>query len=368
MTDTPSKFSAHNPKLQVGWDSTSLSDIMFCPRSYYYKQIENWDTPGNDLEFGIHAANAFETYQKERILGATKDEAQLTALRQVLADTWNNGEPYGGYWESQWHCTGTEPYKNAKGNRAKCPYAHKGVWFPEPVPGETCGECGSPTETSLNYVPVTPTKNRITLVRMLVWYIEEQPEDLDDGLRPYVFPDGTPAVELSWQIPLPWQTPDGESYILAGHFDYIGTFGDEAFIVDNKTTTKTLASGARGLWSNYEPHPQIDTYDLVGTILYPDLDIQGVMLDAAQTMVSGARFGRHPYYKTEAQREEHWRTIEFWIKQAERFAQDDYWPMNKRNCWLCPFKTVCSRDPADRERVLSENFVKREEWNPLEKR
>src|SRR5690606_221916 len=138
-----------------------------------------------------------------------------------------------------------------------------------------------------------------------------------DGLAPYAFPDGTPAVELSFKLPLPWQNAYGETYVLAGHLDYIGTFGSELFIVDNKTTTHSLTAK---FWSSYSPHMQIDTYDLVGSVLFPDLPLKGVLIDAAQTLQGGSKFMRKPFYKTEAHREEHLATLEFWIKQAEQYA------------------------------------------------
>lgn len=364
MTHGHSHLSPSNPSLQVAWDSTSLGALQFCPRRYKYEHLDGWSGDQNDLQFGGYAASGFELYQKRRLAGDTKDQAQLAVVRFLLETTWHaDGTQYGGSFVNEWRCTGTEKYKNAKGNTAKCPYSHKGVWFPEfSRPGATCGECGSPTEVARNYAPNDPAKNRQTLVRMLIWYIEEQPENLEDGLHPYVFPDGTPAVELSFRLPTPWKSRYGDEYLLVGHLDYIGVFGAEMFSVDNKTTTKTLGAS---FWQGYSPHYQMDTYDLTGSLLFPDLPISGVLIDAAQTMVSGARFARHPIYKTEAQREEHWQEIEYWIKQAEDFAAKGHWPMNKRNCWLCPFAGVCNKDPATRERILAEKFTKRELWNPL---
>ena len=358
---THSHLSPANPRLQVAWDSTSLGALQFCPRYYKYAHLDGWSGSTIDLEFGVHAATGFELYQKARLNGDTKDQALFKVVRAVLSATWKDGKGVMGRYENQWKCTGTTKYKNKKGNAAICPYAHKHAWFPEPYPQE-CGECGSPTRRQRNYIPETPAKNRHSLLRLLVWYIDEQPEDLDDGLRPYVFPDGTAAVELSFRVPLPWKSPYGDQYLLTGHNDYLGAFGPEIWTVDNKTTTKSLTTK---FWEGYSPHYQIDTYDLTAALAYPNLDIRGVMLDAAQVTTDGARFGRHPFYKTDAQREEHLTMIEYWIRQAEYFAEKDFYPMNKRNCWLCPFKNVCNKDPEQRDRYLNEGFLKREIWNPL---
>lgn len=356
-----SHMSPHNPRLQVAWDSSSLGAVQFCPRYYEYTMLEGWSGDQTDLIFGGYAAAGFEHYQKLRVAGLNKEDALFAVIRKIMHDTWREGSPWGGTWETMWKCTGVNKYKNKKGNAAKCPYAHKAMWFPGDKP-DVCGECGSPTIEEKRYLPDHPSKNRISLVRMLIYYIDDQPEELTDGLHPYVFPDGTAAVELSFRLPLPWSSTFGDQYILSGHLDYIGVFGDEMFPVDNKTTTKTLN---QAFWDSYSPHYQLDTYDVAVTMVFPDLPLAGVLIDAVQVTVGGANFARHAIYKTEAQRQEHWEQIEFWIKQAEAYALAGKWPMNKRNCWLCPFKNVCNKDPAERGRYLAASFTQREPWNPL---
>lgn len=364
-------WSPSNPNLQLAWDSTSLQSVQFCPRYYQYAHLDGWKGSSVDLEFGIYAATAWEQYQKLRLAGKTRADAQREVLADLMKATWlGNGKQWGGRYEEQWRCTGLDaegnpvPYRNSKGNRAKCPYSHAGAFFPMPAP-YICGECGAEIETVRNYLPGDSAKNRQTLVRTVAWYIEEQPEELSEGLRPYAFPDGTPAVELSFKLPLPWQSPYGENYILAGHLDYIGVFGPEMFVVDNKTTTKGLTAK---FWNGYSPHMQVDTYDLVGSVMFPDLPLKGVMIDAAQTLAGGSRFARKPYYKTEEHREEHWETLKFWIKQAEQYAEAGYWPMNKRNCWLCAFNRVCQLAPSQRPGVLAADFQKGPRWDPLHER
>ena len=374
--NAPSPFSLHNPNLQVAWDSTSLRALMFCPTFYKKSIIDGYVQSAVDLEFGIYFATGAETYKKARLDGKSRDEAQLIALKRVIWDSWirdiypigpsggdiaeGDGYPWGGTYQEQWRCTGTEPYKNNKGNKAKCPWSHKGKWFPDFAPS-TCGTCGSPTETERQYVPGNKYKNRHTLIRLLAWYIEEQPEDLNVGLAPYKFPNGQPAVELSGKMPLPFTTKQGEPYIICVHLDSIMVNGDEKFISDNKTTKNALTNM---YWKQFAPNVQVDTYDLVGSVLFPQLNIKGVIIEAAQTMVEGARFGSQPFYRNEEQREEFLRELEWWIKQAEQFAEDDYWPMNRTNCKMCIFQSVCSRSPQKREEYLKADFTIRK-WNPL---
>jgi len=374
----PSPYSPTIPNLQVVWDSTSLRALMFCPRSYEYGILNGWRGSAVDLEYGIYFASATEVYAKARLMGRTKYEATLAAVQRVVEDSWtsendgqdhgygvNAGKGWGGEYEPQWRCTGTEKYRNAKGNAAKCPYSHKGKWFPGGGP-DTCGVCHSPTQSERRYAPYDKVKNRESLVRLVEWYCEEQPDASGGaGLSPFAFPDGTPAVELSFKLPLPFQTPDGQPYVMAGHMDAIKTFGTiETFITDNKTTKSFLGPL---YWKQYSPNIQVDLYDLAGSLLFPDLGLKGVAIEAAQTLVGGAKFATQVFYRTEAQREETLHEIGWWIKQAERFAADNYWPMNKTNCKMCNFNGICSKDPAQRERFLKADFVQKR-WNPLEER
>lgn len=374
----PSPYSPTIPNLQIVWDSTSLRALQFCARNYQYGILEGWRGSAVDLEFGIYFASATEVFAKERLRGFSKEEATLSAIRQAMEDSWltgntdedygygpGNGRPWGGEYSAQWRCTGTTKYRNAKGNAAKCPYSHKGKWFPGEGPN-TCGICGSPTHHERRYTPFDKNKNRETLVRLVEGYCNEQPEEFGGpGLSPYAFPDGTPAVELSFKLPLPFNTPDGQSYILAGHMDAIKTFGPiEAFVTDNKTTKSFLGPD---YWKQFAPNVQVDIYDLAGSLLFPDLGLKGVAIEAAQTLVGGAKFATQTFYRTEGQREETLSEIGWWLKQAERYAADNYWPMNKSNCKICSFNKICSKDPAQRERYLKAEYVQKK-WNPLEER
>lgn len=361
----PDTFSKIHPKLQLAWDATSLKALQFCPRYYQLQNLDGWQADNVNLEFGRFVADGFELYQKLRLDGLTKEDAIVQVVRQALDATWNaDGTQWGGRYEDMWKCEGTEKYKNDKGNRAKCPFAFEAAWFPGDAPN-ICGSCGSGIRTERRYVPADSKKHRLSLIRALIWYGLDQPEILDEGLKPYVFPNGQKAVELSGRMPLPYKTADNEDYILTWNFDYIGDFGQELFIVDNKTTTKGLNDT---YFSQYSPDTQFDTYAMVGSIAFPALKIQGTLVDAVSISVSGVEFGRRPFYKNEAQNEEHLRDLGVWLKIAEAYALMDYWPMNKRSCWLCPFKGVCSQSPKMRPGYLASTFVKHERWDPMRQR
>lgn len=375
-------FSSSNPNLQIVWDASSLKSLQFCPRHYQYANLEGWQSPSVDLAFGRLLASALERYQKSRLDGKTKLDATLVAVRWAMEETYFEryehanqggeiieieveGSQWGGHYETMWKCKGEKPYKNAKGNRAKCPFAFVDAWYPGEAP-DFCGSCGSSCHQERRYLPDDAKKNRQSLVRAIIWYAEDQPEELSDGLAPHKFDDGTYAVELSGKLPLPYTTETtGERYVLAYNLDYIGNFGYEQFIVDNKSTTKPLNDK---FFNAYSPETQFDTYDMVASLAFPALDVKGVLLDGIQVMVGGVEFGRRPYYKTEAHREEHLEDLGHWLRYAEDLAVRGYWPMNKRSCWLCPFARVCELPPSLRQGFLKSNFVKQPRWNPAAER
>lgn len=342
---------------------------MACPRRYEYAILKGWRSSGVDVEFGGMFASALEAGWKVRAAGGSRDEAQLESLRVALELSWGPNGPWGGMYATQWKCTGLDaeglpvPFKNAKGNKAKCPYSHKHAWFDAPGPS-TCS-CGAMTNTVTRWLPAHSAKDRYGLIRLVCWYWEEQAEG-EDGLRVYVFPDGTPAVELSFAFPVGLTTRrSGEPYLLCGHLDTIKTNGVETFPADNKTTGHHPGAA---YFAQYTPDIQMDVYDLSTALLYPDLQHSSILIECAQVTSGGADFVAQPLApRSEAYREELLNELGFWLDQAERFADDDYWPMNRASCYLCAFKKVCAADPSLREHMLKANFVKRE-WNPLKVR
>lgn len=382
MTSQPpvTPFSTVTPALRLVYDATALAEWMFCPYRYSKTQIPGPDgmvwgwKSAIDLEFGGFLAMGCEAYKKGRLVGLDNEAATIAAARRVLEATWNDdGEPWGGQFQDMWHCLGTKlddageavavPYRNSKGNRAKCPYSHKGHFFPGTAPS-ICGECGADCETVRQFVADNDKKNRLTLVRAVIWWCLSQPENLADGLAPYVFDDGTPAVELFLMAPLPIVSQDGERFILAGLIDDLSVLGPEGFVMDNKSTGKGLDDK---FFRGYSPHLGLDTYDLLVSSAIPSFPLSGVGIDAIQVTAAGARTERHVFRKTDSQREEHLKLVVETIKDIERRTREGYFPMNKRNCWLCPMNSVCSLPPEERDAAMAERMVRRVPWNPMER-
>ncbi len=330
---TVTTWSRHVPGLQLAWDATSLRSLATCPRKYEYEMVRGLRTGGGNTatSFGSYFHSAVEEFDKARCRGETVAVAARVALRWVLA---NSGEYDAGFSDETGFCAP--------------------VWRPWAGDGK---------------------KTRHALVRAVIWYCDAQ-QDVG-GVQPYAFPDGTPAVELSFRLPLgrefsPAAAGYGlhapEPYLLCGHMDSLATFGGQTFVRERKTTEKTLGGY---YFDNYSPDPQVDTYSVAASVLFPELKIAGVLLEATQSAVQFARFHTQPLYRTPEQREEWLGEVLGLIAEAESYARAAYWPRRTAVCGLyggCPFRKVCSRSPGVRPHFLaSAEFVERR-WDPLQVR
>jgi hypothetical protein len=272
-----------------------------------------------------------------------------------------DGKPWRGEYVDQWRCQGEKPYRNDKGNRAKCPYSHKGAWFDAPAPSR-CGKCGSQTETVSKWIPFDNHKNRLNLFRLVYAYTEEANVS---PLTPLLV-GGKPAVEMHFELPIPGiSTSEGESFTAVGHLDSVKQETETSgFITDLKTTKKTLGDG---YFRQFSPNVQIEWYDTFGKFVIPGFEVQGILIEAAQLFVDGVRLELQPVFVNEGVTEENLKTLPYWLGQAEAFAKAEFWPQNKSNCAICPFRSVCTANPRERQEILEEHF-ERVYWNPTKER
>src|SRR5256885_1247164 len=117
-----SSFSSITPILQLAWDSSSLDPFKQCPRKYYYSIVLNYRSADESvhLTFGNYYHKGQEFYSKARAIGDAHEQAQEAMVLYILPITWINDRP----------------------------------WY-----------------TGDQY------KNRLTLLRSLVWYTEEHQDD-----------------------------------------------------------------------------------------------------------------------------------------------------------------------------------------------
>jgi hypothetical protein len=281
--------------VQFAWDSTSLGWLKTCPRLYQYSMLEgyrlNADKP--DLTFGIHYHTALEHYDRQCAAGAGHAEALHEATRRVLADSWG--------WESD-----------------------------------------------------HTTKNRETLVRSVVWYLDHF---ADDAARTLILANGKPAVELSFRMDI------GEGNLLCGHLDRVVTYAGGVYVMDHKTASSTISSY---YFDKFGPDNQMSLYTMAAKVVF-NTPVQGVIIDAAQIAVGFTAFSRGFTFRTNAQLEEWMDDTRQYIKMAATFTDASYWPMNDKACNLyggCAFRRICSKSSEVREMFLNTHYT-RTPWNPL---
>jgi hypothetical protein len=209
-----------------------------------------------------------------------------------------------------------------------------------------------------------PEKNRLTLVRTLVWYLDEFGEN--DPIKTVTLANGRSANELSFRFAAGKAKSTGEDVLMCGHLDRVGQLGEELYVVDIKTTKSSLSPS---FFAQFSPGNQMSTYAYAARIVF-GLPVRGVIIDGIQV---GATFSRHQrglVHRSEAQLDEWVSDWWVWYGQMEAAASWEHWPMNDKSCGNyggCPFQGVCARAGGARQQWLDLNFTKRI-WDPLQVR
>lgn len=301
-------FSRLVPNHQIAWDSTSLGALKRCPRYYYYNIVLGYTSHSESphLRFGIEYNDAIVEYHKARAEGLDYEPAVARAVLYALSHTWDT--KLGRPWTSD-----------------------------------------------------EPTKNRETLIRAVVWYLDQYQ---DDPLETVILATGKPAVELSFRVELEMHSGlSDEQYILCGYLDRQVNFVNLLWFTDRKTTKGALDER---YFNQYSPNNQISQYTFAGAVI-SHKPIAGIIIEAVQVGVTFARFQRAQINRTEAQLEEWHRDAEIYIRQNEAYVAAGYWPQNDTSCQQyggCPFQSICSISPSLRQRHLDGLFSRRV-WDPL---
>lgn len=310
-----SPFSLNIPQFQVAWDSTSLGWLKSCPQLYAFNMLEGWTSRsrGVHLHFGGLYASGEEHYAKRRAAGLSHDDALLSSVRTVLLDS------------------GTRDAAD--------------VWHP--------------------WVSDIPEKNLYTLVRSLVWNLEER---LTSPFSTLIRPNGEAAVELTFNFTA--FEIGGEQVSLSGHMDEIVEADDRRWVRDSKTTKSPLTASYR---QHYSPDNQMSLYSIAGKVIL-NSPVSGVLVRAAQIGVGFTRFQTFQVPRPTAVLDEWMRDTEMWIASARDYALRGVWPKNDKACQMfggCAFAKVCSVSPVHRKSWLESDFIQRppeDRWNPLRSR
>ena len=299
-------FHPSIPNLQLGWDSTSLSVLKECPRKYQYSILEGWQPRrlSVHLTFGLHYHSALERYDHLRVSGLDHEEALHSAIAWLLEATWDKA--MGRPWISD----------------------HR-------------------------------EKNRLTLVRTVVWYLDQFQDDPMVTVR---LASGKPAVELSFRMELGFGY-EGQPFMLCGHMDRVASLGDQTWVLDRKTTGTTINAD---FFSKFSPDNQFSAYMFAAKVMY-SLPVNGLIVDGAQVAGTFSRFLRGPVYRSDDQLDEWHKDTMIWIAHATQYALDGYWPQNDKSCGLyggCQFRHVCARPASTRQTWLEAEFERRV-WDPM---
>lgn len=283
---------------QYAWNSTTLGIGKECLYKYKLAVIDGWRPKdlNDDITFGHWYAAALESYHKLHSQDPDHDECLRTIVLMTLQSTKD--------WKSE----------------------HK-------------------------------SKDRQTLIRSIVWYLEEYK---DDPCKTYILKDGRAAVELTFSFDY---KPD---ITFCGHLDRVVEFAEDFYIQDQKTTGASMGSY---YFKRFTPDNQMSLYTAAGQIMW-QLPVKGVMIDAAQIAVGFTRFERGFAFRTSEQTEEWLVDAEWHIHNIWQATLKNQWPQNDSACQKyggCQFISICSKSPQVREDFLKTNFEKRP-MNPLEVR
>ena len=288
------KVEKFDGKRQVVWDASSLEAFKKCPRYYDYYVNQRLRTRGAEKvssHWGTGFHHGVEHFYRGLHAGMSRDDAIANALVEA------------------------------------------GKWLEENTLGE-----GDNSRTNA------------TLLRSIVWYADTW---ADEPYRTLELPDGEPALETRFEVPIP-----GTEYRISGRIDRVALFDDIPTIIDFKTTGKALNIY---YFKNFKPNIQTYTYPWAYRKLFGV--IPTMMIDACQLGVSFNRYSRYTLDFTDSELDEFEEELICTVEHAELLNRRHQMPKNEAGCSMyggCLFQRVCSQAPEFRNNWLEEDFEVRE--------
>lgn len=288
-------FAKFQDGRQQVWDASTLEDAWKCMWFYKARNIDRWFAKSKRIsaDFGTKVHTCLEVFDAT-LLGHSHAQATDAAL-----------------------CKALELAVELR-----------------PLPGE------EPEDTAR-----TPE----ALVRAVLWYIDK----FKDGpFRLATLPDGSPALEVRFELAIP-----GRDYRVSGRIDRLVWYNDGLYLVDRKTTKKTLNAA---YWSSFLPGVQIPTYLWATRKL--GMEPKGIIIEACQTMTSGARWSKQQFDIPSSNLEEFERDLIAKCDEVAVAHTTGVWTRNRAVCNLyggCLFRKVCNAETSQRHRWLADAFEQR---------
>ncbi len=300
-------LASYNPDsgAQWAWDATSIELAQTCLRKYWYKNIRGLRPKSLSVHllFGSLYATALENFYKYVAEGASTEDALHRIVHEALKQSWDY-------------------------------------------------EANAPIQFDHN------AKTRVNLIRSLVWYIDEFANEAENGIKTHHLADGKPAVELSFTLEI------SDDLVLCGHLDRVVQYGDDLYVMDQKTTGNALGTY---FFRQFKPSNQMSLYTWAGKVILKT-PIAGVIIDGAQIAVGFTHFERGFTHRTPKELDEWFESAQYTIDLARLATERNNFPMNLASCGNyggCEYRTLCSTCPSVRENYERGDFVEAPVWDPL---
>jgi len=275
---------------QMVWDTSSLSAFSSCPRYYNYQNVLGYKSKvySTATGFGSAVHDGYEQLDYGRFMGRSKDQCVADAIKLVLVEH---------------------------------------------------GEDLSKSDDK--------ARNLEAALRAIVWRAEEYWEDT---IKIATMPDGTPALEQRFEVPI---NEDGVRF--SGRIDKVAELNDELYLVDTKTTKASLTDY---YFNQFAPNNQIYAYLWAARHILK-LPIAGFIIDAVQTGVNFCRFNRAVFKVPSAIIDEWYGDAIHKLSMAKIYADKNYYPADFTACGNyggCKYREICNETPEHRGRVIEELF------------
>lgn len=311
MTENPS----FNVGGQFAWDATSLTLFQTCPRKYFYRMVKNLVPKRKSvhLVFGGLYAKALEDFYKYRAQGDDTDTALKKIVREALINSWTHE-------------------RDENGNK---------------IPG-----------TGQPYNFDDAKKNRMSLVRSIIWYIDEFGDELRGAPTTYHLQDGKPAVELSFVLEF------SDDILYCGHLDRVVEYGGNLHWMDQKTSGHPID---KRFFDGFTPDNQFSGYTWAGQMILRT-PIKAGIVDGAEIGTNYTRFGRGFVTRTKAQLEEWREDADETIHRARESYVAGKFPKNVTACGNyggCEYRNLCRMSPEVRRHYEAGDYETHAPWSPI---